>query len=129
MPIKEFFFFYLTSPLKLLIKFSIVHPNLFIRLRCMLMLQVVIGKDKQDFEQGDEIRLSCSVKGYPIPSIMWYRNNIPVQKNSRFSIDQQDNTLVITKTTTIDTGSYSCRYAEFLIIHLRMMRLRKDTQM
>lgn len=77
-------------------------------------LQVKVGKEKQDFEQGEEIRLTCSVTGYPIPSIMWYRNNIPLQKSTRFNVDDQDNTLVITKTSTIDTGSYSCRYAPCL---------------
>jgi len=72
-------------------------------------IEVNVGKDKQDFEQGEEIRLTCSVTGYPIPSIKWYRNNIPLQKSTRFNVDDQDNTLVITKTSTIDTGSYSCR--------------------
>ena len=49
------------------------------------------------------------MKGYPIPRINWYRNNLPLQKIKRIRVDD-DNTLFITKTSTIDTGSYSCRY-------------------
>jgi len=73
-----------------------------------LAIEVVVGKDQSVFQQDEDIKLTCLVKGYPIPSIMWYRNNIPVGKNKRFSIDQ-DNTLVIPKSRTIDTGSFSCR--------------------
>ena len=71
-------------------------------------LQVVVGKDQKTFQQGEEIKLTCSVKGYPIPTIMWYRNNIALGKNERYSIDN-DNTLLLAKSRTIDGGSYSCR--------------------
>ena len=40
---------------------------------------------------------------------MWYRNNIALGKNERYTIDN-DNTLLLEKSRTIDGGSYSCRY-------------------
>ena len=47
---------------------------------------------------------------------MWYRNNIALGKNERYTIDN-DNTLLLAKSRTIDGGSYSCRYLLFRVIH------------
>ena len=70
---------------------------------------MVGDKEKLIFKQGEDIKLTCDVKGYPIPVIKWYKNNTPLPKADRIQVFE-DNSVVLTQTTIIDGGSYTCRY-------------------
>ena len=79
-----------------------VHPS-------RMPIEVEIDKRVTEFEIGREIKFSCSVRGYPIPVIRWYKNNTPLRASARISFLELDNALVVTKATQIDGGVYTCR--------------------
>lgn len=79
-----------------------VHPS-------QMPIEVTISKVKSEFDYGQEMSLPCSVRGYPIPVIRWYKNNTPLPKSDRIRVKEEDNTMVIDKATQIDAGVYTCR--------------------
>ena len=84
-----------------------VHPS-------RMPIEVSINKDVTVFELGREMKFSCTVRGYPIPVIRWYKNNTPLRKNERVNVVEDHNTLVVKKVTQIDRGVYTCRYVIFI---------------
>ena len=70
--------------------------------------QVVIDDSVLTFKHGTSIVLPCSVRGYPIPVIRWYKNNTPLPKSERISVSEE-NTLELSKATPIDGGTFTCR--------------------
>jgi len=79
-----------------------VHPS-------SLPITVTVGYEKDVLNEGEEIKLTCEVQGYPIPVIRWYKNNVPLSSRGNRIQIFDDHSLVITGTSTIDGGSYSCR--------------------
>jgi len=79
-----------------------VHPS-------SLPITVTVGSEKDVLNEGEEIKLTCEVQGYPIPVIRWYKNNVPLSSRGNRIQIFDDHSLVITGTSTIDGGSYSCR--------------------
>ena len=77
-----------------------------------MFVQVVIDDSVTTFKFGTEIRLPCSVKGYPIPVIRWYKNNTPLPRSQRISVEEGSNTLVVKKASPIDGGTFMCRRVE-----------------
>ena len=61
-----------------------------------------------EFEVGHTMILTCAVVGFPVPVVRWYKNNTPLPKSDRFSVDAES-TLTVKKLTVIDGGVYSCR--------------------
>lgn len=78
-----------------------VHPS-------KMPIQVTIPNENSVYKFGQEMVLKCSVKGYPIPIIRWYKNNTPLQKSGRIHL-LEDHSLVIDNATPIDGGVYTCR--------------------
>lgn len=52
--------------------------------------------------------LTCTVVGFPVPVVKWYKNNTPLPKSDRFNVDAES-TLTVKKLTVIDGGVYACR--------------------
>ena len=46
--------------------------------------------------------------GFPAPVVKWYKNNTPLPKSDRFSVDAES-TLTVKRLTVIDGGVYACR--------------------
>lgn len=59
---------------------------------------------------GDEVCLSVSIKGKPVPSVEWYKDDKKLRKTSRLKIDEKGDkfSLVIIDVTPDDSGTYRC---------------------
>lgn len=59
---------------------------------------------------GDEVCLSVGIKGKPVPSVEWYKDNKKLRKSSRLKIDDKGDkfSLVILDVTADDSGTYKC---------------------
>lgn len=56
---------------------------------------------------GDSIQLSCIATGDPTPRITWFKDNSPIQYDSRHVSDGAGK-LTITNARSTDSGVYSC---------------------
>lgn len=63
-----------------------------------------------NFMEGDEARLTVGIKGKPVPTVEWYKDDKKVRKTSRIRMDEKDGkfSLVILDVTSEDKGSYRC---------------------
>lgn len=59
---------------------------------------------------GDEVCLSVGIKGKPVPSVEWYKDDKKVRKTSRLKIDEKGDkfSLAILDVTAEDSGTYKC---------------------
>ena len=59
---------------------------------------------------GDEVCLSVGIKGKPVPSVEWYKDDKKLRKTSRLKIDEKGDkfSLVILDVTADDSGTYKC---------------------
>ena len=59
---------------------------------------------------GDEVCLSVGIKGKPVPSVEWYKDDKKLRKTSRLKIDEKGEkfSLVILDVTADDSGTYKC---------------------
>ena len=73
-------------------------------------IKVTINKDVTTYAIGEDIRIACNVRGYPIPVIRWFKNNSPLRIVDRVSVEEPRNALVIKNVNHIDGGTYACRY-------------------
>ncbi|CAN9509104.1 unnamed protein product [Ophioblennius macclurei] len=60
---------------------------------------------------GYSTAISCSVKGYPKPKIVWMKNKMIIGEDPKFLMQNNQGvlTLNIRKPSTFDGGKYSCR--------------------
>lgn len=60
--------------------------------------------------QGDDIRMAVSVKGYPVPEVSWYKDDLPVIESDKHITSHDDATsaLMIKNVTSEDSGVYKC---------------------
>uniref|UniRef100_A0A3B3RK03 Myosin-binding protein C, fast-type n=1 Tax=Paramormyrops kingsleyae TaxID=1676925 RepID=A0A3B3RK03_9TELE len=60
---------------------------------------------------GYSTAISCSVRGYPKPKIMWMKNNMIIGEDPKYIMQNNQGvlTLNIRKPSTFDGGRYSCR--------------------
>ncbi|XP_053542916.1 hemicentin-1 isoform X1 [Ictalurus punctatus] len=68
---------------------------------------VTVNPQNQTFSTGDEVRLKCSAKGYPAPTVVWTHNDMFITGSSRHRMIP-DGTLVIRNTVQKDAGVYGC---------------------
>ncbi|XP_070496812.1 vascular endothelial growth factor receptor 3-like [Chironomus tepperi] len=60
---------------------------------------------------GNSLILTCTVSGFPIPSLIWYKNGEPFDINendTRISLKDNDMTLTFTELKLDDNGLYEC---------------------
>lgn len=57
---------------------------------------------------GDPVRLDCLASGIPRPEILWYFNNRLVSQSTDVLRLQTNGSLVITKPTLMEAGTYRC---------------------
>uniref|UniRef100_A0A1A8DE31 Myosin binding protein C, fast type a n=1 Tax=Nothobranchius kadleci TaxID=1051664 RepID=A0A1A8DE31_NOTKA len=60
---------------------------------------------------GYSTAISCAVRGYPKPKIIWMKNNITIEGDPKFLMQNNQGvlTLNIRKPGLFDGGRYSCR--------------------
>ncbi|XP_023205449.1 myosin-binding protein C, fast-type isoform X1 [Xiphophorus maculatus] len=60
---------------------------------------------------GYTTAISCAVRGYPKPKIMWMKNNMAIEGDPKFLMQNNQGvlTLNIRKASLFDGGRYSCR--------------------
>ena len=80
------------------------------------------------FDNVSSVKLSCEMAGYvpPVSDLQWFRGNVMIQNNSKFTVLYQDGSrqarrpdtraessvvsvLVITNPGVEDSGEYQCR--------------------
>lgn len=59
---------------------------------------------------GDEVALSVGLKGKPVPTVEWYKDDKKLRKTSRLKMDEKGDkfSLVILDVTPEDSGTYKC---------------------
>ncbi|KAK3506808.1 hypothetical protein QTP70_028372 [Hemibagrus guttatus] len=68
---------------------------------------VTVNPQNQTFSTGDEVRLRCTAKGYPSPTVVWTHNDRFITGSSRHRMIP-DGTLVIRNAEQKDAGVYGC---------------------
>uniref|UniRef100_A0A914X2C9 Ig-like domain-containing protein n=1 Tax=Plectus sambesii TaxID=2011161 RepID=A0A914X2C9_9BILA len=60
---------------------------------------------------GENVRLRCSFKGSPTPTVTWYKNQQPIREDMRIMMSCESGVaqLSIYGTRTEDNGLYTCR--------------------
>lgn len=61
--------------------------------------------------EGDKFSFGCSVKGFPEPTIQWYKDGIAIAKDSDYktSFENGDCRLSIEEAITADTAVFTCK--------------------
>ncbi|XP_038045711.1 contactin-5-like [Patiria miniata] len=62
-----------------------------------------------DKKQGENLEFSCSVDGNPPPTLSWFKDDNPLQKDTRISTDAK--ILTVLGLVVNDSGTYSCQAA------------------
>ncbi|XP_043274071.1 papilin [Venturia canescens] len=70
-------------------------------------VNVNVSTDQTEYPVGSDISLHCTVDGYPIPTVLWYKNDELILTDDRIKISES-NQLVISSATNNDTGTYRC---------------------
>ncbi|XP_044011690.1 papilin isoform X3 [Aphidius gifuensis] len=68
---------------------------------------VNVTSSGNEYPVGSEINIGCSVDGYPIPKVLWYKDGDIIRTDGRITISES-NRLVITNASYNDTGKYNC---------------------
>ena len=77
------------------------------QLTVTLPLTVKIDPPLQVIDSRKSASFNCSVSGYPIQSIRWYKNGHPLVKEDRMDI-QSDTLLIIHDVNRLDQAMYQC---------------------
>uniref|UniRef100_A0A336ML28 CSON001463 protein n=1 Tax=Culicoides sonorensis TaxID=179676 RepID=A0A336ML28_CULSO len=61
--------------------------------------------------EGDKFMFECHVKGFPDPTVQWYKDGIPIAKDSDYKTNYEAGvcTLQIDETFTADTAIFTCK--------------------
>ena len=61
--------------------------------------------------EGDVVSLSAIVKGKPVPTVDWYKDDEKLRETSRLKIDAKDgeHSLLILEAKPEDSGVYKCQ--------------------
>ena len=71
------------------------------------MLSAYIEPPKQTIDVGQPAMFNCSVYGYPIDTIAWYKDGLPLATSSRVTM-VTDHVLKIVSVEREDWGMYQC---------------------
>ncbi|OPL20938.1 hypothetical protein AM593_07185, partial [Mytilus galloprovincialis] len=73
----------------------------------LIPLSVKIDPPNQIVDSGEPAVFNCSVEGYPIKSIKWFKNGHPLVKENRMTI-QDETYLTINEVNRMDQAMYQC---------------------
>ncbi|XP_070527125.1 papilin isoform X2 [Cardiocondyla obscurior] len=78
--------------------------------RFKVPVNVNVSAGQSQFPEGSDISIACNVDGYPIPRVLWYKNDELIQTNNRIMISEL-NRLIISDANRDDSGQYRCEAA------------------
>lgn len=59
------------------------------------------------YQAGNNVSIKCQVKGFPFPSLMWYKDSLQLELSERINANN-DGVLVIRNAQLLDAGEYEC---------------------
>ena len=61
-------------------------------------------------KKGEDLKLSVTLKGKPLPDVQWYKDDKPLRNNLHYEISEQEHerSLCIHEMTLDDRGIYKC---------------------
>ncbi|KAL4604910.1 hypothetical protein GN956_G25462 [Arapaima gigas] len=57
---------------------------------------------------GQSVMLACDADGFPEPTVTWARNNIVLETNDKYSINEDGSEMIIKNVKKVDEGDYTC---------------------
>ncbi|XP_077270107.1 proteoglycan-like sulfated glycoprotein papilin isoform X5 [Temnothorax americanus] len=78
--------------------------------RYKVPVKVNVSAGQSQFPEGSDISIACTVDGYPIPRVLWYKDDELIQTNNRIKISEL-NRLIISDANREDSGRYRCEAA------------------
>ncbi|KAG8262324.1 hypothetical protein J6590_054755 [Homalodisca vitripennis] len=73
-------------------------------------VKTLINMDKTVFPVDSDISIPCDVDGYPVPKVLWYKDNLLVHASEKYQISESSR-LTVVRANANDTGSYRCEAA------------------
>ncbi|XP_011062335.1 PREDICTED: papilin [Acromyrmex echinatior] len=73
-------------------------------------VKVNVSAGQSQFPEGSDISIACDVDGYPIPRVLWYKDDELIRTNNRIKISEL-NRLIISDANREDSGRYRCEAA------------------
>ncbi|XP_032682374.1 papilin-like [Odontomachus brunneus] len=70
-------------------------------------VKVNVTVEQSQFAEGSEISIGCGVDGYPVPLVLWYKNDELIRTDNRIKISEL-NRLIINHANREDSGRYRC---------------------
>ena len=58
------------------------------------------------FQSRDKVKITCKVNGFPVPSILWYKDDALMEFDKRIIV--VESSLVIRDAQMSDAGEYEC---------------------
>ncbi|KAK0144704.1 Neural cell adhesion molecule 1 [Merluccius polli] len=57
---------------------------------------------------GTSAMLACDVDGFPDPTVTWARNDVVLETDEKYSLNNDGSELIIRDVTKVDEGDYTC---------------------
>jgi len=70
--------------------------------------EIIVYPEAQTKTEGENVSLSCSATGNPVPTISWTRAGSPVNPSGRISFSDDKKQLTITNVNRTDSVEYQC---------------------
>ncbi|XP_036145237.1 papilin isoform X3 [Monomorium pharaonis] len=70
-------------------------------------VKVNVSAGQSQFPEGSDISIACIVDGYPIPRVLWFKDDQLIQTSNRIKISEL-NRLIISDANQEDSGRYRC---------------------
>lgn len=70
--------------------------------------EISIPKSEEEPISGSNLTLQCRARGYPVPVVTWYKDQIKLNKTEHVSVFS-DGKLSIEKLASGDGGVYTCK--------------------
>ena len=72
---------------------------------------------------SDNVQFNCMARGYPLPSVVWEKDGLPLQSGESVMINSSTDSVQLTRTSTLlltsvghkNAGNYTCIASNFLV--------------